>query len=689
MNARVIFRRVVAMGIAAFLGVTLVRGAPVPTPMLAPERAVVLDIAWMSPPKVLPEGTPTLASTAQSQLIDGVLRLESSSQAAGASFAWQLRYPVDIARWPIMVLRYRASNLAAGPVYQDHLVQLGMRNSQGQAGTVPAAVLGDIAQDGQVRELRRDLRASGADAVVESIAFTFHPARRSGMIDLFEIRFEAPPDAAAADRLPQDQLQFAVADENGNAVSGAQVRAGILERANWTATGTTDRTGQASLLVPLSRAPGDVLVDPVEAAVTKSGYTWQYIAPIMTPRSTPVQVALKAAQDQPAVAVAPMPMVTPAPVPVTEGPVVYQSFSEEVFYSPPTVYYQPLVVSGYGGYCPWWVPYQEWRRPWRRDGRRGDDAGRGPDHDGVGHDGVGPDGHGRDTRPNIGPTWPRPYNYLPLDPKNDRNRMPADRPTPGTTGRPGDIHRNDPTPVRPGQPPVRPQPNPQPNPQPRPTPPTQINPPYKMTPPHEVNPQPQPQPAPQPNTAPPTPPLRDSSQPPQIGAVREPARTAPSAAPQPRELPRQPQAQPQPQPAPPRESVRPTPAAPAPHPAPQPRPREMAPAPQPAPQPREAAPAPQPAPQPRPREMAPAPQPAPQPREAAPAPQPAPQPRPREMAPAPQPAPQPREAAPAPQPAPRAEPPRRADPPSPPPAPPQRPADRKPDDPDNPNNPKK
>src|SRR5690606_28343641 len=86
-------------------------------------------------------------------------------------------------------------------------------------------------------------------------------------------------------------------DAAGNVISDAEVRAGLIERGNWTSIGSTDGNGQVAMSVVRPIRPDGSMVDPIEAMVLKDGFVPQYVAPIELPRTAPVELKLTAVTD--------------------------------------------------------------------------------------------------------------------------------------------------------------------------------------------------------------------------------------------------------------------------------------------------------------------------------------------------------------------------------------------------------
>ena len=336
----------------------------------SPGRCVTMDIPWMSPPTVIPQ-----TGSASSQVMEQGVAMQDSSPDLGANFTWKLRYPIELQRWPIVVLRYRASNLGQGTTYEDRVLQLDLRSGPTGFQTVTAIRLNELILDGALHEVRRDLRGVAGGSMVEAIRFTFQAkAASTGRLDVVQMQFEQPADAAAGEPLPQAAVPFIVKDAAGNPVAGAEVRVGILERSNWTTIGQTGRDGQVTLMTTPGLGVGGNSTALVEAAVVRNGYLTEYIAPIQTPAGNEaIQVTLKSATQDAATPAA----VSSAP-PTTQSSSPPESAAAAGYDSgeltnTPTVAYPRMYDNGYydsgygyygGSYGPyasgWWIPWNCW-----------------------------------------------------------------------------------------------------------------------------------------------------------------------------------------------------------------------------------------------------------------------------------------------------------------------------------------
>ena len=341
----------------------------------SPDRCVTLDIPWMSPPTVVPQ-----TGSASSGVMDQGVAMQDSSPDQGANFTWKLRYPIELQRWPILVLRYRASSLGQGATYQDRVLQLDLRSGPTVFQTVTAIRLNELILDGALHEVRRDLRGMAGGSMVEAIRFTFQAAAAStGRLDVVQMQFEQSPEVAAGEPMAQATVPFTVKDAAGNPLAGAEVRVGILERSNWTTIGQTGRDGQVTLVTTPGPGFGGSSSAPVEAAVVRNGYLTEYVAPIQTTGGNAgIQVTLKPATQAEARPAAVIPAPTESTTATaydggaaTNAPAVIYPGRYDNGYNYGNGYYDSGYGYGYSGYgyyggyygpyaSGWWIPWNCW-----------------------------------------------------------------------------------------------------------------------------------------------------------------------------------------------------------------------------------------------------------------------------------------------------------------------------------------
>ncbi|GEM_PF-3890116 len=308
-----------------------------------PEAAVQFDLQWLSPPQVTPAGGQAAAQqTSEYTRLQGVANV-------GGSFAWPLRYAVEVQRYPILTLRYRARDLAVGPTYANRIMDVQLVDSGGRMNALTVINLEDLVQDGVVHEIRKDLSQVPADAFIDQMRFNFQGGTSGGRLDIYSIALDRGSNSPEPLRFEQKQVEFVVKDAAGNAVPDAEVHLGLLERSNWVALGSTDDVGRIRLMT-LAQVRPDGTIESVEAVVERPGSLPQYVAPIKLPAGAPIEVKLSpVAQGQPQAAQA-----------QTMGP-SEQVISGTTDYNNGTTYvpypvYTYSYIDAYPMY--WWVPVQ-------------------------------------------------------------------------------------------------------------------------------------------------------------------------------------------------------------------------------------------------------------------------------------------------------------------------------------------
>ena len=319
--------------------------APLARAERAPGNAIVLDFTWLTPPLIAPD----IVSGNVVRMGDFV-RLSSRAGTIAPSFTWSMRYPINIDQYPILVMRYRASSLksAGEPVLSLEMEQVGT--------IVPVISAADISDDGQVRAIRKDLRQlpPGSTAARFRLAL---PA--AAQLDVMELAFETPDGAVPALVPMRQNVQFNIVNEYSRPLAAALVRAGPLERRNWSTQARTDARGNVSLDVISAAAASEPsgmlgLVEPTEAAITRAGYAAQYVSSIPSGSVGVISVAMRE-RDVPVSAQLPPEASAPQQT-------QYDHQAEVPGYSPPAPddyyydrrgYYDSQPYYGGGGYYPY------------------------------------------------------------------------------------------------------------------------------------------------------------------------------------------------------------------------------------------------------------------------------------------------------------------------------------------------
>ena len=166
---------------------------------------------------------------------------------------YYLKVPVDVARYPVVVLTYRARRTKWTMGYVLWLDDgTGPNNGRGLCVLAPK----DLVDDGRVREVSRDLRKYKPKGDIIGLALgATAGAEAPGVFDLMGLRFEAPSKAPARPAQGTDApVRVRVQGPAGRPVAGASVTVD-WERLNFARTVTTGATGQAQV-VPLTNKSG-------------------------------------------------------------------------------------------------------------------------------------------------------------------------------------------------------------------------------------------------------------------------------------------------------------------------------------------------------------------------------------------------------------------------------------------------
>lgn len=317
-----------------------------------PTDCIDLDLGWLSPPTVTPQD-----ASGSAQVQNSTIQILGKTPGVSYSFTWPLRYPIDTPRYSVMVLQYRARGLTPSAEAGDALLTLQLRRGLDEVRALPALRLPHLIQDGALHELRCELFDAAGDSVIDALRFTFNASATGGELDLCEIRFErSPKTTSAAPLIAQQPIDLLVTDAQGNPMPDAEVRVGILERANWTTIGRTDSAGHAILNATVAPDPAGLRYQPLEAAAQKPGYLPQYLAPIDLPPAMPTRITLSLIpppqpQTPAAIGQGPEGTIYAQPYTYVQSPIVY-----ETPYVGPT-YYVASYTSG------WWIPPYYCERP--------------------------------------------------------------------------------------------------------------------------------------------------------------------------------------------------------------------------------------------------------------------------------------------------------------------------------------
>ena len=218
---------------------------------LAPERAVVLEthLVWRSR---------HWAGRNNTWRVDQDLKREHprfTVREPRKCHVWtcSLHLPVPVHQYPILVLTYRATQARLDRGYVLWLDDgLGANAGKGFVAFTPR----DLVDDGQVHEVRRDLRKFKPRGDIVELALGAAAGEKApGVFDLVGIRFEVAPDAPAPQPIKPDLAVVVRAiGPDGRPLAGATVTVD-WEWPNFARSVKTDVNGLGKV-VPLAGARG-------------------------------------------------------------------------------------------------------------------------------------------------------------------------------------------------------------------------------------------------------------------------------------------------------------------------------------------------------------------------------------------------------------------------------------------------
>ncbi len=168
------------------------------------------------------------------------------------TFQYRLHIPIEVEKFPFVVLRYRATNVDTnngGPaLYADD-------SPDGSLYMRPVAALNQLTADGKDQELRIDLRDQKLTKVISGLMICLMATeKQTATIEILEMRFEAAPDAEHIDTAPEAPIDVNVTDMNGTPIAKANVTIDS-ERKDAARSAKTDAQGHVQL-VPLANEAG-------------------------------------------------------------------------------------------------------------------------------------------------------------------------------------------------------------------------------------------------------------------------------------------------------------------------------------------------------------------------------------------------------------------------------------------------
>ena len=211
--------------------------------LIPPEKAVVLD-----PNIPLRDSSWAGSNSARfisSENNEGFSRFKVNEP--GKVFIWTRYFdlPIDVQTYPIIVLHYRAKN--TNTINKSYNIWLDDTTGPNGGGFVPFQN-SDLIPDGEVHELRRDLREFEPKGDIIGMAFgvacsdTGHTT-----LDLLGLRFEADPDNDVPTIVEEDlPLIVKVVGSDGKPIKGAEVTVDA-ERPNFASWALTGADGKVEL----------------------------------------------------------------------------------------------------------------------------------------------------------------------------------------------------------------------------------------------------------------------------------------------------------------------------------------------------------------------------------------------------------------------------------------------------------
>jgi hypothetical protein len=215
--------------------------APAAEKMPAAEKSIVLELAreWTPHPDW---GGNDEANVYGVNFTDGHPIFSTREPTKSCVFTYPLALPIDIAKYPFVVMRYRAKNLNATEHYT-----LRVESGAGQHRNIMRFGGGDeVKADGEIHELKKDMRESGATDPISQVCIALQCGEQApATLEVLELRFDAAGDAA--NTVPDDQpIDFVLLDQNGKPVGSAVVSMDY-ERRNFARMGTSTGTGKLTI----------------------------------------------------------------------------------------------------------------------------------------------------------------------------------------------------------------------------------------------------------------------------------------------------------------------------------------------------------------------------------------------------------------------------------------------------------
>ncbi len=224
----------------------------------SPEQSVILDLhrPWLdaanadgnTPPVVY--GLDGTSDEARFMVVDA---------NALALWNYHLALPIDLAKYPILTMKYRAKNFSKDAEY---VLRLEAGDNRTRVNVWKGT---DIADDEQPHELKQDLRELNPDGALGSLGIGLKSGAQSAYIEVLELKFSVPDGTAATNLKNEPPLRFHLADLKDKPIAGAKVIVDA-ERSNFAHSAQTDQNGDVSV-PPLANESQKHMV-----RVEKAGY---------------------------------------------------------------------------------------------------------------------------------------------------------------------------------------------------------------------------------------------------------------------------------------------------------------------------------------------------------------------------------------------------------------------------------
>jgi uncharacterized GH25 family protein len=208
---------------------------------IAPEKGVQLQLKrpWTPRPDVAGSGV---------QLYGADLTVPSpiftvAEANKRCSWLYQLAVPVDVEKYPIAVMRYRAKNINPKSIYTLR-VDCGIEKPAGVCRLFSGS---EIVSDGEIHEVKKDLRDFHPTDPIALIGIGVQSGTDlPATLEVIDIRFDAPDDAPVESPGDDNAITVNVVDDQDKPIRGARVMVD-LERRNFVRNGTTDDAGNVTI----------------------------------------------------------------------------------------------------------------------------------------------------------------------------------------------------------------------------------------------------------------------------------------------------------------------------------------------------------------------------------------------------------------------------------------------------------